>query len=301
MAEQDPWSEFRDLAEATGHSVTPMSVSRIRELGARRRQRRHLAVGAVGVVLAVGLGGGLFTQTINRAAPDLPPIASTPTAPVTATPVPPRAVTLDNVITTDELKIGNGAKGKWLDFTDNARDWDEVSACQQAGFASLGATSQAGRSFRFSFDGYTPEPGAPHADEPTAYVLALQFPDAATAKQAYTTYRGWVTKCSPWLTSQDYDALDVGQPVTWVDAPVTKGSAEFAMNVYRLPSEKKAEDAYWETVGLLLDGDRMTVTVGLQYANEYHYANVPGGDPGSGMPPDQQFNLLAESARVLRL
>ena len=310
MTEHDPWSELKDLTEATGHTATPMDVSRVRKLGTQRRRRRHLAVGAVAAVLAVGLGGGIFTKAINRTDPDLPPIANTPTAiatptaPVTATPVPPREVTLDNVITTDELEVTNGAKGEWIDFTDNARDWDEVSACQQDTFASLGATSQAGRSFRFAPDygpDETPDPDAPHANEPQTYALALQFPDEATAKEAYETYRVWVETCSEWVKSRDYGLLGADQPVTWVDAPVDHGAAEFAMNTYRLPTEKDELDAYWETVGLLLDGDRLAVTVSLRYAPEYYYANEPGGDPDSGLPADPQFNLLAESARVLEL
>lgn len=322
MNDRDPWSELRDLSEATGQSVIPLSPESIRRLGAQRRRRRHLAVGAVAAVLVVGVGGAVIGQTVNQARPDLPQIArtptatvtptaagttptapttSTPTAPVTATPAQTRKVDLDNVITTNDLPIADGVNGEWAEIPPTANDWNPLSICQEETFADLGVTSQAGRIFRFEYEygpgDIVPDPTSTHTGAPTDYALALQFSDQATAEKAYQHYHDWISDCSDNLTERAYQPVGDDLPVKWAKTNVDQGTAEWAE--IRYVSASDDTDGVFQSVGLLLDGDRLAITVSYIFGQDHYYSQNQDGEIDAGQPPHPQFRMLTESSRVL--
>jgi hypothetical protein len=292
VADHDPLQELRSLLQAGEHQARPLPVEEVRARGTRRRRRRHAAVaGGVLAVALVVVGGGLL-DSASRSSLDEPPVARS--GAVTAAPSAVRTVTAANLIAGSDLPAPEGG-GTVEEYRDNARPLDRVSVCLPDGLGDLGATAALARSYK---EVYPDRPGleGPLADAPSSYAVALQFPDAAAAAEARQTYEGWLDDCRAGRgAGADLEVLEqLGSDWTRVPAPGGKG--EVAEVVYREPGSA-SQDAYWESTGLTLVGDRLMVTVHVFYGSESSFVlDATTTDGGFAHP---QLGLVRAAAKRL--
>ena len=279
------------------------------EFGGRRRTVIAAAVAAVVIMAGTtacqgGPDGNLSPGP--TATPAATPPAGTPTAPTpsastpptaTASPTTARTVTTANLITAGEVPRID--KERFAQTAEGAgRSADAITVCIPDGaLHELGATEIIGRNFRRDrrSDGSTNTPEPPFGSGPTIYTQALQFDSAASAAKAYGTYRGWLAGCPATITARK--DLPLGGGVKWitVQTQVPGAKAGFTERVWREGTDT-SESGYFESVGLVLAGDRLAVTVSLQYGQDYNVAYRPDGDPATGLPPHPQFGLLVAAA-----
>jgi hypothetical protein len=203
-------------------------------------------------------------------------------------------VTSANLITGSDLPALEGG-GTVAEYRDNARPVDRVSVCLPDGLAPLGATAAVSRSYK---EVYPDRPAleGPLADEPSSYAVALQFPDAAAAAAALRTYEGWVEDCRAGRgAGADLEVLEqLG--FAWTRVPAPGGRGEVAEVVYREPGSH-SQDAYWESTGLTLVGDRLMVTVHVFYSSESSFVlDATTTDGGFAHP---QLGLVRAAAKRL--
>lgn len=292
MADQDPLQQLRSLVETVEHEARPLPVEEVRARGTRRRRRRHAAVAGGVLAVALAVGGGTLLSSGGRSSLDPPPIARQ--GPVTAAPSPVRTVTSANLITGSDLPALEGG-GTVAEYRDNARPVDRVSVCLPDGLGPLGATAAVSRSYK---EVYPDRPAleGPLAEEPSSYAVALQFPDAATAASALQTYEGWVEDCRAGRgAGADLEVLEqLG--FAWTRVPAPGGRGEVAEVVYREPGSR-SQDAYWESTGLTLVGDRLMVTVHVFYSSESSFVlDATTTDGGFAHP---QLGLVRAAAKRL--
>jgi hypothetical protein len=302
MPERDPFTQMRQLARQGEDLAQPMPVERLRQLGNRRRTRRRTGMVAVAVAAVVIAGGAIAGQGLLRGDPRPGPAATPTTTPATITPspTPARTVTEANLITADEVRR-MGEKS----FTETAqsvgRPADQVTVCLPDGALSrLGVTEIIGRNFRRNhlFDGSTNPPEAPFGSDPTIYTQALQFGSAADTTAVYRTYRAWLDTCAATIKSRKDVPLGAGVDWIAVQTRVPGAKAGFTERTWRERTDTSGS-GYFESVGLALVGDRLAVTVSLQYGQDYNIAYRPDSDPTTGLPPHPQFGLLVAAAHRL--
>ena len=226
----------------------------------------------------------------------------------TATPSPSAtggALTEANLVTAADIpspdpsiKIEEAPDGR-------GRSPRQVSICFPDN-ADLDATAMQSRNFRFVLvdpqDEEAAEDGGPDPDDPSIYTVAWQFADAAAAREAEKTFRGWVADCRKTLAaSTQWRPIRAAQnssrfrPVqlsgagqgAWADVPIYRARAD------------RSDSGFFETVGLTLVEDRLMVTVDLVYGKDKNTSDQQGGDPGTGAPADRQFDLVKAAAQRL--
>jgi hypothetical protein len=302
MPERDPLAQLRQLARQGEDLAQPLPVERVRQLGNRRRTRRRTGMIAAAVAAVVIAGGVIAAQGVLRGDPGPGPVATPTTTPPahTPSPTPDRTVTEANLITAEEVpqqgeeSFAETAKGA-------GRPAGQITVCLPDGALSgLGATAIIGRNFRRDhvFDGSTNPPESPFGTDPTIYTQALQFGSAADASAAYRTYRDWLDTCA--ATIKGRKDVPLGAGVDWiaVQTKVPGAKAGFMERTWRERADTSG-NGYFESIGLALVGDRLAVTVSLQYGQDYNIAYRPDGDPDTGLPPHPQFGLLVAAAHRL--
>jgi hypothetical protein len=312
MPERDPFVQLRQLAGQGEDLARPLPVERVRQLGNRRRTRRRTGMIAAAVAAVVIAGGVIAGQGVLRGDRSPEPVATptaAPTAPTTPTETPSattasptagRTVTEANLITAEEVPRLDEESFAETD-SGVGRPADQVTVCLPDGALNqLGATEILGRNFRRVrlTDGSTNPPTEPFGSEPTIYTQALQFDSAAHASAAYRTYRGWLDGCAATIKARKDIPLGAGVDWIAVQAKVPGAKAGFTERTWRARSDT-SESGYFESVGLALVGDRLAVTVSLQYGQDYNIAYRPDGDPVTGLPPHPQFGLLVAAAHRL--
>ena len=293
MADHDPLQELRSLVETAEHEARPLPVEEVRARGTRRRRRRHAAVAGAALAVALVVGGGTLLNGGGRASLDDPPVARSGT--VTAAPSPVRTVTPANLIAPSDLPAPEGG-GTIEEYRAHARPLDRVSVCLPRGLGALGATAALSRSYK---EVYPDRPAleGPLADEPSSYAVALQFPDAAAATAARKTYEGWVDDCRAGRRAGAHLEVLKQLGSDWTRVPAPGGRGEVAEVVYREPASR-SQDAYWESTGLTLVGDRLMVTVHLFYGSESSFVLNPNATDGGFAHP--QLGLVRAAAKRLR-
>jgi hypothetical protein len=304
MPEHDPLSQLRQLARQGEDLAQPLPVERVRQLGNRRRTRRRTAIIAAAVAAVVVAGGAIVGQGVLRVDRNPGP-ATTPTvgspSQTPSPPAPARTVTATNLIGADEVpQLG---KERFAETADGiGRSADQITVCLPDGaLDQLGATEIVGRNFRRDrrFDGSSNPPEAPFGSDPMIYTQALQFDSAGDASAAYRSYRGWLDSCAATIKARKNVPLGAG--IDWIDVQtrVPAAKAGFTERTWR-ERDDASGSGYFESVGLAVVGDRLAVTVSLQYGQDYDsVAYRQAGDPASGLPPHPQFGLLVAAAHRL--
>ena len=276
-----------------------------------RRRTIHVAAAVSIIVIAAGATAcqALPTATPSpnptapptapTAVPSATPSVTTPAA-TTASPTLARSlatvnlITVDQVPTIDEERFGETPEGA-------GRPAEAITVCIPDGASDeLGASQVIGRNFRRDrrSDGSTNPPAAPFGPDPTIYTQAMQFDSAGSAATAYGTYRGWLDTCTATIKARKDVPLGAGVDWIAVQTKVPGAKAGFAERVWREGNDS-SENGYFESVGLALVGDRLAVTVSLQYGQDYNVAYQPEGDQEAGLPAHPQFKLLAAAAQRL--
>jgi hypothetical protein len=304
MAEHDPFSDLHELARVGEEYAHPLPAERVRQLGQRRRTRRQVGLLAAAAVAIVVTGGAMWSSkglwTNSPPEPVATPTAlPTPTAQTTP-PDPKRVLTEANLITAGQ--VPTLGQQRWTVTAAAAgRAADQSTVClPKDGLATLRPASVLSRAFRMDrrFDGTANPPEPPFGSDPTVYTNVLQFDSAAAAAAAYTTYRNWLERCEA-IEARGDDRLR--EPLSWIQAPTGVSGARggFTEVIWRASSDT-SDNGYFESVGLTLLGDRLAVTVSLQYGMDYNtVAYQPEGDPDLGLPPHPQFGLIKASAARL--
>ncbi len=314
---------LQGLAVEVERTTTPVEPERVRRLGDRRRHRRHALTAAAAVVVAGLAGGVVLSQTPGLTTQVPPPVASGPTAvpvPVPTAPAPsastsvpaptdptasggptPSATSPSSPDPTSEtrrlgtanlLRAGDvptsGGPALEVAPQGTGRDLDEVSVCIPDGLSVLGATDTAARDFRY-----------PEQERPAIQTVALQFVDAAAAREAEQTVENWVDDCV--ATLEDRGATVLGeQGPEWLDVDTTAGtSGRFAvLPIYR-EADQSGEDGVFESLGVTRVDDRLMLTVRANVGMDDNVSLEAEPDPADGMQPHPQFGLVAAAAERL--
>lgn len=285
------WIELQQLAREAEESARPMPVARVRRLGERRRARRQIGLAVAAALTVVVAGGALVNQSALRVDP-VPNPAGTPTV-VTASPSPARTVTATNLITgaqvptTEQERYAETPAGV-------GRQIERISVClPDAGIDPLGPTAVITRNFRLDRRalGETNTPEPPFNGDPTIYTAALQFGSAADAQQAYADLRAEIDRCGDTISARK--DTSIRSAAQWYDVRTDRPDAQAAFSdVIWRESSDLSESGYFESVGVALLGDRMAITVSLEYGMDYNVAYDQDGDPNLDLPPHPQYTLL---------
>ena len=302
MSGSDPLDGLHALAQAGEHAATPWAPEQVRRLGTRRRRRR-IGLGAAAAALAVAVGGGaLWSQTLpgtNRT-PD--PVA-TPTVASPTPPVAERTLTVANLLTAADVPVLSDQQRVVIAPSGVGRQ-DEISVCTPAGGVDrLGASAVLGRNFRIQVElpaGERPDPSDPLSGKPSIYTQAFQFSDPAAAREAYQTYRGWVAGCRAGLVKRGWTVLRAADQAVWhpVRTGVAGSTGEFAEWIYKVPGQPP-DSGWFEAAGLTLAGDRMMVTVSLEFGQDKNVAYEQEPADPDLVAVHEQYGLVSAAAKRL--
>lgn len=238
---------------------------------ARRSDRRTTGrVVLTGVALAAVLLAGCGTPS-QPTPPDSGNGSSAP-ANQTSQPTTPdptsRSVTADNLLGTGDIPNNNPDAQAVVESPDGAgRPPAQSYLCMPPdGLSTLGATAMVTRSFSYRIGDAELDfnPDSPLKNQPVIFTQALQFPDEAAAARARATYAGWIKDCPATLTEQGY-AIDSGQSLPLTTLDVEGAQAQAGMVAYVKPGEDDVENLYWESAAVTQVGDRLMLTVSLNW------------------------------------
>jgi hypothetical protein len=292
--------ELAALAHAAELEASALPVSAVRRLGARRRRRRHAAIGAGALALVVlagsvaaGSTGALFTQ-------DPPVVASpTPTTGPVPGPTPTGPIEAVNELRVEDVPHRAGVER--VTKIDSADVGSVTSACVGGGLDSQVGSWGFESAFRVrpTDPAVTPDPQAPvFGTLVLAQLVGTQ--NAAEGSSVFASVRRQVEACPRSLAGRGFTVLG-GSTVTWVDVdPGVDGSrGGYATVVYRTPGDR-SEEGWFESIGVTQYRERLMVTVRLAYGSDDSWSERPGGDPAGGLAENPQFGLIAASAKRLR-
>lgn len=246
---------------------------------------RPVRTGLIAIVLTAALAGGCTPPT--------PPVTPTPTTSSTgpSSAAPTRRVTEANLIAAAEVPRRESGGTVTAD-TKGARPLTKLSICQ-GDLAQLGSTSSVVRSFQQTAPA---EAKTPLTGKPNVYDAAFQFDSPAAAELARQTYKSWIDLCRYDAgASTGFEMVDVG--FDWAKVRCSPGTAFVAEIGYRTAGSKR-EGNYFESIGLTLVEDRLSVTVYLFYGVESLY--VLNGDGEGGLAHPQLTLVNAAAKRLVR-
>ena len=206
-----------------------------------------------------------------------------------------RSITESNLIAAEDLPAPFGG-GKVIEYRRNARSLDQLSVCQQAPLHTLGASAIKSRSFRSRFlEDNHPFPRSSLDQQPDSYAVVLQFPDAAAAQQARVVSGSWIVSCEGGNALPD-GIRNLRQGYGWSPVAAGPAQAEVSEVVYQR-DDSTGQSAFFESVGLTVLEDRMTITVHIFYSEESPYSlDVDDDEAGFAHP---QLGLIAAAAKRL--
>lgn len=307
--------ELSELARSAERRARPLPPEQVRRLSTRRRQRRTaLAVAAAVVTVGGGLGlsqlGSLRTEPVPVASPTASaassapsPTASAATSPEpsdpspTSTDPPSRALTRANLLKPSDVPWPGEHLLEVTTAVGVGRP-EQASACFPAdGLAALGADQVLSRSYLFRRTGAEPEPPDP-GEEPSIYSAALQFGEAAAAKDAYAQIVGWRSGCESRLYRRGFEPVSAGADESATPVEVKgRQRGEFTRVVYR-PAGGEEEARIFESTGITRVGDRVMLTVTVTSGRD-EYVTLDREEASATRPLHPQFALIRAAVERL--
>jgi hypothetical protein len=229
---------------------------------------RAAAVAAALIVLSgCGSGGTAPSSHESRSPSQAATSPSTPTSPTTAPSKPPGGP----LLTAEEVP-GFAAGERWLEVSTTHTEPASFGTCQRFGILAIGAERVVVRRFRPADIGESPN---------LAGELVATFPDAITARRAYSVLTAWRDKCSDLL--RRFNHPQVGQLRS---VSVSGGQASWYLLTYG-PVKGQPGKVFHDAQGMVVNGPRVAMV-----------SLVRVGDPSSAPPP--MADALAAAAARLR-
>lgn len=189
------------------------------------------------------------------------PTTSPTTATAAPTPTPGTLPLVDRLLPTGRVP-GLDDAWVWQDGDTGAPPADPFGVCAKADLLSIGATDVVARTY------FPPDDSDDNAAEQVA-----EFPDAKTARMAWSVLKSWHDRCGRTIDSEP--GLRV-RPLESV--PVSSGAARWYLVSWRSAGE---EAGRFETFGAVLAGTRLAVLRMDHSGQDHDYP--PGEDPMVGM------------------
>lgn len=227
----------------------------------------RLATGAAATVLLLATGctsskegpshaeapGSPSVQT-SSSAPLPSPTASAPSATPDDTPL------ADRLLPTGEVP-GLNASWRWQDGDTGEPSADPFGLCAKADLTSIGAMDSVARTY------FPPDDSDDNAAEQVA-----EFPDARTARLAWSVLTSWHDHCASKRSANPGLVVSKIVPV-----PVSSGSADYYLLSWTPAGE---EVGRFEEFGAVLDGTRIAV---VRIDHSIDQEPTPGHEPVVGM------------------
>lgn len=231
---------------------------------------RAAAVAAVLIITLAGCGDDEPATSSDRS--PSPTATSSSTASRAASSPSPSPTNRNGgpLLSADEVPgFGDGAR--WLEVSTTTKEPRSFGTCQRFGILSIGAERVVVRRFRPADTGESPS---------LAGELVATFPDAMTARRAYSVLESWHKQCGSLL--RRYTAADVGdlQPVS-----VGDGMAGWYLLTYG-PVTGRPGKIFLDAQGVALLGKRIVML-----------SMVRAGAKGD-RPPPMDAALAAAAARL---
>ncbi len=254
----------------------PMSAADVRRRGDRLRRRRTalvaggaaLAVAAV-VVPVLALGGHDSDQRRD----DL----------ITKDPASSALGEADLLSDEDtEYEVGStGAFRTTETFTGDGQAAYHV--CQQGTPSSLGATDSRTRTFAMR----PPEEASDLVSPPSEGLVEMiaEFPDAATARAAYDTWRGWIDDCGRRLGDFERHFIDPEPAVADLPAGSEGVIYDLSWGPVSQDTDPDGDAGFINETGLIVQGDRVAVLGLTIVGQDYNFLEEYGGTPVTRMLP----------------
>lgn len=285
------------------HADVP-PVEQIRARGDRRRRRRHTAVGAGALAVALLAGGVLVGGSgwldSSRVPDPAQPPARTASPGPTATPTVQREVGPENLVPADEVPLTDPYVDVEQDVAPGKdRGPDSLTVCQQEPLTELGPTSSAFSAHRLLPGGVADD--NPLEGQPNLYLAALQFDSPEAARAAERTLRGWLVDCPEFLQAEGLGPKEgedgSPHPNTWYEVSMNNAEGGFVEQVYD-GADPRDDGGYFEGVALTRSGDRLMLGVHLLFQSEFYWS-LPGETDPSGAGPHPLEPLLPVAVKYL--
>jgi hypothetical protein len=237
-------------------------------LPSTRGLSRAAAVAATLVVALSGCGDDGPEPSSHHSASPSPTAASrsTPTTPSAGPSKRPGGALLTSA---EVPRLATGEQ--WLAVSTTHREPASFGTCQRFGILAIGAERVVVRRFRPADIGESPN---------LAAELVATFPDAMTARRAYSVLTAWRDRCSDLLRRFDHPQVGALQSV-----PVTGGQGDWYLLTYG-PVRGRPGKVFLDAQGMVLVGNRIAMLSLIRVGDK------------SSTPPPMAGALAAAAARL---